>query len=158
MNKKIILITFSSVLVILILMVSMIKLHPSTGTMKCIYESKTDVMNMKSIYIVKFKEKVVENLTTKETMQLNDDASLETSKTSFELLYSKYYGLNYYDNKVVLENKKLISTTNINYKKIDKDKLISIDSNNKNLFTNDNVRLTTLKKIYENNGAKCKYI
>ena len=31
-------------------------------------------------------------------------------------------------------------------------------SNNKNLFTNDNVRLKTLKKIYENNGAKCKYI
>ena len=52
----------------------------------------------------------------------------------------------------------MISTTNINYKKIDKDKLISIDSSNKNLFTNDNVRLTTLKKIYENNGAKCKYI
>ena len=70
MNKKIILITFSSVLVILILIVSMIKLHPSTGAMKCIYESKTDVMNMKSIYIVKFKDKVVENLTTKETMQL----------------------------------------------------------------------------------------
>ena len=120
--------------------------------------SKTDVMNMKSIYIVKFKDKVVENLNTKETMQLNDDESLEKYKTYFELLYSKYYGLNYYDNKVVLENKKLISTTNINYKKIDKDKLISIDSNNKNLFTNDNVRLTTLKKIYENNGAKCKYI
>lgn len=158
MNKKIILITFSSVLVILILIVSMIKLHPSTGTMKCIYESKTDVMNIKSIYIVKFKDKVVENLTTKETMQLNDDESLEKYKTYFELLYSKYYGLNYYDNKVVLENKKLISTTNINYKKIDKDKLISIDSNNKSLFTNDNVRLITLKKIYENNGAKCKYI
>ena len=118
MNKKIILITFSSVLVILILIVSMIKLHPSTGTMKCIYESKTDVMNIKSIYIVKFKDKVVENLTTKETMQLNDDESLEKYKTYFELLYSKYYGLNYYDNKVVLENKKLISTTNINYKKI----------------------------------------
>ena len=62
MNKKIILITFSSVLVILILIVSMIKLHPSTGTMKCIYESKTDVMNMKSIYIVKFKDKVVEKV------------------------------------------------------------------------------------------------
>ena len=103
-------------------------------------------------------DEVVENLTTKETMQLNDDESLEKYKTYFELLYSKYYELNYYDNKVVLENKKLISTTNINYKKIDKDKLISIDSNNKNLFTNDNVRLTTLKKIYENNGAKCKYI
>lgn len=158
MNKKIILITISSVLVILILIVSMIKLHPSTGTMKCIYESNTDVMNMESIYIVKFKDKVVENLTTKETMELNDEESLEKYKTCFELLYSKYYGLDYYENKVVLKNKKLISTTNINYKKIDKDKLISIDSSNKSLFTNDNIKLTTLKKIYENNGAKCKYI
>ena len=94
--------------------------------------------------------------------EISKTFGIDISKIEHKILDTGVEIFYFYDNtlgkEVVLENKKLISTTNINYKKIDKDKLISIDSSNKSLFTNDNVRLTTLKKIYENNGAKCKYI
>ena len=83
---------------------------------------------------------------------------LNEYKTALELVYSEYNNLEYYDNTVTLKDNKLTTITKVNYEKLDINKFISIDKNNKELFNNNKVNLSTLKKIYKKNGAKCKYI
>ena len=83
---------------------------------------------------------------------------LEQYQNTLELSYLKYNTLDNYYNSVTLKDNELTTITKINYEKLDIDKFISIDNSNKNLFSNKKIKLTKLKKIYTDNGAKCKYI
>lgn len=143
---------------LLSLVVLLITSGHKSGKMKCVYTSTSDVIETSSIYLITYKNNIVNNLETREVIVSNDKNMLDEYKTALELVYSEYNGLEYYDNSVTLKKNKLTTITKVNYEKLDINKFISIDKNNKDLFTNNQVKLSTLKKIYKKNGAKCRYI
>ncbi len=156
--KKKILMPIIILIILLSLVVLLITSGHKSGKMKCVYTSTSDVIETSSIYLITYKNNIVSNLETREVIVSNDKNMLDEYKTALELVYSEYNGLEYYDNSVTLKKNKLTTITKVNYEKLDINKFISIDKNNKDLFTNNQVKLSTLKKIYKKNGAKCRYI
>ena len=156
MNKLIVIVSCFFALIIVIC--SIIYFYPRNGKMLCYYKSSNDVMKTESTYLIKFKNRYVVNLYSKEIIISNDDKMLEQYQNTLELSYLKYNTLDNYYNSVTLNDNELTTITKINYEKLDIDKFISIDNSNKNLFSNKKIKLTKLKKIYTDNGAKCKYI
>ncbi len=134
---------------LLSLVVLLITSGHKSGKMKCVYTSTSDVIETSSIYLITYKNNIVNNLETREVIVSNDKNMLDEYKTALELVYSEYNGLEYYDNSVTLKKNKLTTITKVNYEKLDINKFISIDKNNKDLFTNNQVKLSTLKKIYK---------
>ena len=112
---------------------------------------------MKTKYVVKYKNKVVNNVSTEEIFIKNDPTTLNEYKSTLENMYMPYNNLKYYDYSITIKDNQVISKTNINYKKLDMKKFIEIDSNNKSILTNNKVSIKKLKKIYKNNGARCIY-
>lgn len=155
MNKKLILLLLAPTIIILIIVIKY--LNHKTGIMICTYENKNDVYHISSLYKVEFKEQVVTNLYTEEVITSDEAKMLSDYKASLDLIYSKYKNLKYYDNSVIIKDNKLISKTNINYKKIDISKFKSLDKNNRKLLTNNKLKLKTIKKIYKDKGARCTY-
>ena len=125
--------------------------------MICTYSAEADVYAMKTKYVVKYKNKVVNNVSTEEIFIKNDPTTLNEYKSTLENMYMPYNNLKYYDYSITIKDNQVISKTNINYKKIDMKKFIEIDSNNKSILTNNKVSIKKLKKIYKNNGARCIY-
>ncbi len=156
--KKKILIPIIILILLLSIIILLITNGHKSGKMKCVYTSTSDAIETSSIYLITFKNNIVSNLETKEVIVSNDKTMLNEYKTALELVYSEYNNLEYYDNTVTLKDNKLTTITKVNYEKLDINKFISIDKNNKELFNNNKVNLSTLKKIYKKNGAKCKYI
>lgn len=111
---------------------------------------------LESTYNVSYKGGYAMMVETTETIIGNNSEALETYKSSLESMYGAYKDVKYYDNDIKVEGNKLISTTKINYEKIDTDKLVEIDSNNEALMENGKVKVSTLKDAYEQLGASCK--
>ena len=72
------------------------------------------------------------------------------------LLYKEYKDLDYYKHNINIKNKTLTSTTNINYKKIDTDKLIEIEPGNKQLIENGKITIDKIEDLYKSNDCICK--
>ena len=49
----------------------------------------------------------------------------------------------------------MTSTVNINYEKLDVDKLIEIDSANGQLFSDGKITISTMESLYNQVGATC---
>lgn len=156
--KKKILIPIIILILLLLIMVFLVTNNHKSGKMKCVYTSTSDVIETSSVYLITYKNNIVSKLESKEVIISNDENMLNEYKTTLELVYNEYNNLKYYDNSITLKDNKLETITKVNYEKLDINKFISINKSNKDLFTNNKVKLSTLKKIYKQNGAKCKYI
>ena len=158
-NNKILLISgILSIIIIITLIVLLVYFNKyRTNKMICTYSATADVYAIKTKYIVTFKNKIVKNIYTEETLTKYGDKVLNDYKTTLDSLYQPYSKLKYYDYSVELKDNQVTSKININYEKLDINKFISIDSNNKKILTNNKVMIKTIKKIYKNNGARCTY-
>lgn len=155
--KKYILIFSSVICLIFIIVLSVYYNKYRNNIMICTYSTEADVYSMKTKYVVKYKNKVVNNVSTEEIFIKNDPTTLNEYKSTLENMYMPYNNLKYYDYSITIKDNQVISKTNINYKKLDMKKFIEIDSNNKSILTNNKVSIKKLKKIYKNNGARCIY-
>lgn len=113
--------------------------------------------NMKTSlnYTVTHKNSYVTNVKSVETIESDDTTLLETYKSQIESIYSPYKDIKYYDYAVTIDGNTLTSTVNIDYEKIDTNKLIEIDSANSSLFENGKISIKTMKSVYEQLGATC---
>ncbi len=112
--------------------------------------------NLKSTYEITYKGEFVTKLKTIEKVEASDNEKLQTYRDSLEEVYSKYKDIKYYTNVLTIEKNTLISTTVIDYQKVDTNKLIKADSSNSSLIEGGKVKLSTLKEVYEESGAICK--
>lgn len=145
-------------LTIIIVLISFIFYKSKNGLIICTYKVQNDIYEINNIYKINYKEGFVTNLHTKEQTKAADEKLLLDSKISLELMYSNYNKLENYQNTVTLKDNILTSETKINYQKLNVKDFINIDKNNKRLFTKDNkVKVSTLKKMYKDNGARCTY-
>ena len=121
----------------------------------------TRTMNQNGIktslkYNIKYKEDYVTRVKIVETVETTDSDILNTYKEQIESLYSPYKDIEYYDYNVAITDNKLTSTVDINYEKVDTDKLLEIDSANEQLIKNGKINIDDIKSIYESLGATCK--
>ena len=121
----------------------------------------TRTMNQNEIktslkYNVQYEGDYVSKIKTIETIETDNVDTLNTYKEQIESLYSPYKDVEYYKYDVDINDNKLTSTVDINYKKVDTDKLLEIDSANGQLIKDGKIRVDDIKSVYESLGATCK--
>ncbi len=151
--KKTIITTIT--LILAIILIYNIKIY--SGTLVCVNEFTEDNVSFKTTYQVEYNKKVVTKLISVETITTTDEDLIKDYKTNLEMMYLRYNEVPHYTNTISVKDNKLTSKTTINYKKIDLNKLIKIDSSFKEVIKDNKVSITKLKKQYTSTGAYCKY-
>lgn len=125
-------------------------------TMKC-HLSKTQSGDEFDLsYFADYEGNYVTNIRSDERITSNDSNALETYKKSIEQTYAPFDNIEYYDYSVSIDGNTLISTTDIDYSKIDINKVIEIDSSSRALIKNGKININDLKKVYESMGTTCE--
>lgn len=125
-------------------------------TMTCTRTMNQSGMKTNLNYKVTYSGDYVNRVQSEESIETDDTTTLNTYKEQIENIYKPYKDVEYYTYNVTIDNSKLVSTVDINYAKIDTDKLIEIDSANSQLINNGKVKLSSVKSLYEQLGATCK--
>lgn len=151
----------SSIIIIVIIAIALlvivkIKIGPLSGELHCSYKNNTNTMISSLDYKLKFKNKNVTKLETEEIISSDDEELIETYKASIEELSTKYEELEHYKTNITTEDNKLIIKTIIDYSKIDMKKYLQIEGE-KTYIKNNKLKIDEIKKIYERNGATCKF-
>lgn len=115
------------------------------------YELKTD-------YIIHSKGNIVEYVETKETVISDKQSVLEYFKEYVESTYKSMndtYGG--YTNETKLDDNTLVSTTKVDYTKMDVEQFVKDNTAMKSYVNKNNqIKVEGIKKIYEQLGAVCK--
>ncbi len=148
---------FLAIITLLIVTIVTSACQSKSGQLTCsITTTPNENTTLSSEYIINYKNNYVTKLKTKEIITSETKEDLETYKEALNAAYSSYNDIEYYSNTVSIEDNNLISSTIINYEKIDTNKLIEIDSNNHSLIKNGKVSIKDLKDMYIKNGCTCK--
>lgn len=147
----------SLIIIILLLTILISGCEKKSGELTCTSTTNpNETITLDSKYVVTYKDGYVTKLKTTETIEAKEVSDLETYKEALELAYSDYNNIDYYSNTITIEDNKLVSSTVIDYEKVDTDKLIEIDSNNGTLIKDGKISLQDIKDMYTGNGCTCK--
>lgn len=123
--------------------------------MICTRTAKQSETNLDFKYQVTYSDGYVKRVLSTEKITSSDKNLLQTYKNSVEELYEPYNSLDYYDTKVTIDGNTLTSIAEIDYEKIDTDKLIEIDSANASFIKDGKIKLEDIKAVYTQYGAIC---
>lgn len=88
---------------------------------------------------------------------ISDDQDILTSyESAYKGIHAHYEGLEYYDTEVIRNSNSVTSTININYDKLDIDKLISIEGEEDNIFINKKASVSKWLELAKKFGTKCE--
>lgn len=152
MKKKILL--FSGVFIFLILVTGCNK--ESRNLMICTRSINQNNIKTNLKYNISYDGNYVTRVKSIETVETDNEDILDNYKTQIESLYSPYSDIDYYEYNVKVENNKLTSTVDINYEKVDTNKLLEIDSANGQLIKDGKIKVSDIKSVYESLGAICE--
>lgn len=152
MKKKILL--FSSVFIFLILITGCSK--ESGNLMTCTMSMNQNNIKTNLKYNISYDGDYVTRVKSIETVETDSEDILNSYKAQIESLYSPYNDIEYYEYNVKIEDNKLTSTVDINYEKVDTDKLLEIDSANGQLIKDGKIKVNDIKSVYESLGAICE--
>lgn len=127
-----------------------------TKTMTCTRTLNQNGMSADLKYEVEYAKDVVKKVKSTEKITSETTELLETYKTSIEATYSPYKDVEHYNYNVTIDGNTLTSSTEIDYEKIDTDKMIEIDSANGQLIKDGKISLEDLTSAYEALGATCE--
>ena len=126
-------------------------------TMTCTRTGNMSGVEMDFTYNIYYQGDIVNKVQTTEIITSDDEETLKTYEDGITSLYSNFDNIDHYNYDVVIEGNTLTSTTDINYKQMDMDKLLEIDSSIGSLLNSDNqVVLDKVVEAYEATGATCK--
>lgn len=125
------------------------------NTMNCVYHISQSGIDMDSSYIVDYEDDYVISIKSIEKVTSDDLTALDLLKKQIEEKYLPYKNLEYYDYNIEIEGNTVISTVNIDYSKIDTDKMIEIDASNSQVIKDGKIRLSTIEKMYKSIGVNC---
>ena len=128
-----------------------------SGKMVCTHHvTVTEDLEIDTNYSVWYEDSYASKIETIEKVVTEDQEQLQEYQTTLESLYTPYNKIEHYSNEITLEDGMLISTTKIDYQKIDTDQLIEMDSANSKIINNGKIKVDDIKSIYENAGCVCK--
>lgn len=125
-------------------------------TMTCTRTATQSNMNINLNYEVKYKGNYVTSVKSTEKIISEDTSMLEQYKTMVEETYSPYKDVKYYEYNVSVDGNTLTSIAEIDYEKIDTDKMIEIDSANSQLIKDGKISVDDIESLYNSVGATCK--
>lgn len=152
MKKKLILTSF--ILIFLLIITGCSKNNENIIT--CTRSMNQNNIKTSLKYNITYNDDYVTRVKSIETVETNSSDILNSYKEQIESLYSPYKNINFYDYNVEIKDNKLTSIVDINYEKVDTDKLLEIDSANGQLIKNGKIKVKDIKKVYENLGAICE--
>lgn len=126
-----------------------------TKTMKCHYSANNSGIEFDLTYFADYEGLYVTSVRSDERITSDNSTVLETYKKTVEETYSPFDNVEYYDYSIKIDGNTLISTTDINYSKIDIEKILKIDSSSATLIKNGKININDIKKVYETIGATC---
>lgn len=106
-------------------------------------------------YNVWYQGEIVSKIKSIESLTSSNESTLEDYREKMSTLYSPYSGIDYYNYNINQKGNQVSVTLDVNYEKVDVEKLISIDPNNESFFHEGKVYLSTLLDLYENVGVIC---
>ena len=109
-----------------------------------------------SSYKIIHKNNIVYKVVKTELITNKNTDTLYEFKSSIENNNKEYNKMTHYRNEVKIEDDTLISTTKINYRRLDLNKYVLLDEENKSIISNNKVELNKLIKAYEKLGLSCK--
>ncbi len=125
-------------------------------TMKCHYKKSASGATFDLSYFADYEGLYVTNIRSDERITADDDSILATYKKAIEETYAPFDDVEYYDYNIEIDGNTLISTTDINYSKIDLDKVLEIDPSSSSFLKDGKININDLKKVYESIGATCE--
>lgn len=124
--------------------------------MNCTRTLNQSGVKMDLKYTVKYKGNYVTVVQSEEKVTTDDVATLEAYKEQVEKMYSVYDNIEHYNYDVAIDGNTLTSKADINYEKIDTDKLIEIDSAVKQLIKDGKILVSDIESVYTQLGATCE--
>lgn len=124
--------------------------------MICTRTATMNGMEMDFRYEVYYQGNDVNKVKTTEKVKSDSEVTLKNLENQAKILYSNFDKIENYNYNVTIDGNTLISTTNINYQKINIDELLKIDSSIKQLLNDNNkIDLEKITQVYEQTGATC---
>lgn len=124
--------------------------------MICTRTATMNGMEMDFRYEVYYQGNDVNKVKTTEKVKSDSEVTLKNLENQAKTLYSNFDKIENYNYNVTIDGNTLISTTNINYQKINIDELLKIDSSIKQLLNDNNkIDLEKITQVYEQTGATC---
>ncbi len=126
-------------------------------TIVCKFENEAQGVNTKATYTIYYGKDIVNKVKSVEIIETENEEYLEYMENTLESTY-KFMDESYggYDYSVKIKNNVLTSTTTINYKKLNVEKMLDEQPTTASLVNEDNkITLDGLINQYETIGAKC---
>lgn len=153
MKKKILFVA----LLTMILIVTGCNAKQETKTLNCSLKGTImEGIETNSNYKVAYQGEYVQTIETKETVTSDNQEYLETLKQTVESIYSPYKNVEHYNYDVTVNGNTLISTTFIDYSKIDVNKLLEINSAFGTLIEDGKLKVSDVKNVYKQMGITCE--
>lgn len=128
----------------------------SGNVMTCTRSVNKNGMKTSLNYKVYYDGDDVTRIKSEESIQMENNKSLKGYKEQIEKVYEPYKNVKFYNYNIAIRGNKLISKVDINYSKIDTNKLIEIDKANSQIITDGKIKVSSVKNLYEKLGATCK--
>lgn len=125
-------------------------------TMTCTRTINQSNIKMDLSYNVTYKGDYVTKVKSSEKIVSDNAETLEAYKKQLEATTVSFKDIEYYNHDVKIDGNTLASTINIDYEKIDTDKLIEIDSSMKQLIKNGKVSVKDIESVYNGLGITCE--
>ncbi len=108
-------------------------------------------------YYLYYEGKYIKKMTSTERITFNDEKTLKVYKDAYKKSYAPYDDIKYYNHTIKQEGKTLISKVEINYDKVDIDKIIEIEGEDDNIYKKGKVPLKKAINFYKKAGIRCDY-
>ncbi len=125
--------------------------------MICTRTANANGLEMDFHYEVYYQGNDVNKVQTTEKITSDSNELLQTYQQQIKSLYSNFDNIEHYNYDVKIEGNTLISTTDINYQKMNIDELVNVDSSIEQLLNDDRkIDLDKITQVYEQLGATCE--
>ena len=106
-------------------------------------------------YYLYYEGDYIKKMQSKEVIKASNKTILNTYKQGYEKSYAAYKDIDYYDNKITIDGNTLTSEVNIDYTKVDINKLIELEGEKDNIYEDGKVSLKKALDLYEEAGLQC---
>lgn len=124
--------------------------------MKCSHTINQSNIRMDLSYNITYNGDYVIKVKSKEKIVSNDVTTLNTYKEQLENTTASFKDIKHYNHTITIDGNTLISSINIDYSKVDTDKLIEIDSSMKQIIKDGKILVSDIESLYGQLGITCK--
>ena len=125
------------------------------GHKSCTREGTVENGEASFHYDIYYKNDYITLLQSSEKVSSDSSSVLDEYENAYNTIKNYYVGLDNYNQNIIRDNNSVENVIVINYEKLDINKLIAIEGNESNLYTEKGVKLDTWLDFAKKLGVKC---